>query len=419
MYKCEVKSLENKIVTMSKFGDAGHGGVTRYALGPADIKARGEFQKRMEAIGAEVTTDDMACMYARLRGSDSTLSAIAMGSHTDSVKNGGNYDGILGVISAMEVLETVAKQKIPHKHDLVAMVWTNEEGSLYPPSLMASGVVCNAYLPEEIGCKFLKKDMLASRSILDGSHTFGQALEASPYKGAESNRISPKNCGAMFELHIEQGPILEAAGNDIGVVTCVLGMVCYRLQIYGQADHAGTTPMSFRHDALYGAARILLELHQELDKLDKELVYTTGEIVLHPNVHTVIPDFVEFSLDARHEDPKVIAQVVKVIEKLPKEIVGCRVEAHPAWTRDTVYYDKKLVGYVEKAVEELGYTHQRINSGAGHDAQFCAYMLPSTMIFVPSRDGHSHCELEHTSLKQCEQGVNVLLNAVLKCDAGL
>lgn len=417
MYKCDAKNLADKVNTFKKFGDAGHGGITRYTMSEADAQAREEFIRRMKAIGAEITTDDMACMYARLKGSDSTLPAIAMASHCDSVKNGGNYDGILGVMTAMEVLETVANQKIPHKHDLVAMIWTNEEGSLYPPSLMASGVLCNSYLPDEIGCKFRKEDMLASKSILDSTKTFGMALDKSPYKGDIANRLSPKNCGAMFELHIEQGPILEAAKKDIGVVTCVLGMVCYRIKMTGQADHAGTTPMSFRHDALYAAAKILDILHTELDKLDSELVYTTGEIVLHPNVHTVIPDFVEFSLDARHENPDVISKVVSIIENLPKEIVGCTVEAAPAWTRDTVYYDKRLVNCVQEAVDELGYSNQKINSGAGHDAQFCAYMLPSTMIFVPSKDGHSHCELEFTSMDQCAMGADVLLNAVLKCDA--
>lgn len=149
--------------------------------------------------------------------------------------------------------------------------------------------------------------MLASRSVLDSSKTFETALEASGYKGDKANRLNPKDYKAMFELHIEQEPILEAAGNDIGVVTCVLGMINYRIKISGQADHAGTTPMKYRQDALFAAAQVLLYLHTELDKLDSELVYTTGEILCPPNVHTVIPDYVEFSIDARHEDPKVIA----------------------------------------------------------------------------------------------------------------
>ncbi|MEG0792497.1 MAG: Zn-dependent hydrolase [Lachnospiraceae bacterium] len=417
MYTCSKKRMQDKISTMSKFGDAGHGGITRYSLSPEALQARGEFVKRMKAVGAEIKTDDMANIYATLKGTDSALSNIVMASHCDSVKNGGNFDGILGVMGAMEVLETIAAEKIPHQHDITAMIWTNEEGSLYPPAMMSSGVICNDYLPDDIKKNFKKEDMLASKSILDVTQSFGEALDASGYKGKRENRINPKDYKAMFELHIEQGPILEASKNDIGIVTCVLGMVNYRIRTYGQSDHAGTTPMPYRKDALYAAAQVLQYLHQELDKLDSKLVYTTGEILCHPNVHTVIPDYVDFSIDARHEDPKVIAQVVKIIENMPKEVVKCKVDYEVAWTRDTVYFDKTLVGYVEASTKELGYSNQKINSGAGHDAQFASYMLPTTMIFVPSKDGHSHCEPEYTSTEQCTQGASVLLNAVLKCDA--
>lgn len=417
MYTCDLGRMADKITTMSKFGDAGHGGITRYSLSPEALQARGEFVKRMEAIGAEIKTDDMANVYATLKGSEPDLPNIVMASHCDSVKNGGNYDGILGVMGAMEVLETIADQEIPHKHNITAMIWTNEEGSLYPPAMMSSGVICNDYLPDDIKKNFLHENMLASKSVLEPEKTFGEALEASGYKGARENRLNNKDYMAMFELHIEQGPILEAANKDIGVVTCVLGMINYKIKVYGQSDHAGTTPMQYRQDALYGAAKVLQYLHDELDKLDPELVYTTGEIYCHPNVHTVIPDYVEFSIDARHEKPEVIEQVVNVIKSMPKEVVKCKVDYEVAWTRDTVYYDKELVGYVQEAVDELGYSNQKINSGAGHDAQFAAYMMPTTMVFVPSKDGHSHCEPEYTSPEQCTQGASVLLNAVLKCDA--
>ena len=297
-----------------------------------------------------------------------------------------------------------AKGQIAHFH--TKAVWDVEEIKKY----------MNEYLPEDIAKNFRFEDMMASKSVLDPTKTFEMALNASGYKGDIKNRLNPEEYKAMFELHIEQGPILEAAGNDIGVVTCVLGMVNYRIRTYGQADHAGTTPMKYRKDALFAAAKVLEYLHEELDKLDPELVYTTGEIVCHPNVHTVIPDYVDFSLDARHEDPKVIAQVVSIIENMPKEVAKCKVDYEVAWTRDTVYYDKTLVGYVQDAVNELGYSNQKINSGAGHDAQFASYMLPTTMVFVPSKDGHSHCEPEFTSTKQCTMGASVLLNAVLKCD---
>ena len=325
MYTCSEERMQDKISTMSKYGDAGHGGVTRYSLSEAAIQAREEFIKRMKNCGAEIKTDDVANVYATIKGSDPSLPGIVMASHVDSVKNGGNYDGILGVISAMEVIETITKEKIPHKHNITAMIWTNEEGSLYPPAMMCSGIVCYDYLPEEIRKNFRYEDMIRSVSVLDGTSTFQEALEKSGYKGEKSNRLNPKDYKAMFELHIEQGPILEAEGKDIGVVTCVLGMVNYRIKITGQADHAGTTPMKYRKDALFAAAKVLIGLHEKLDKLDPELVYTTGEIVCHPNVHTVIPDYVEFSLDARHENPEVIRQVVEIIENIPSEVEKCSV----------------------------------------------------------------------------------------------
>lgn len=315
MFVCSVERMKDKIKTFSAFGDAGHGGITRYSLSPAAIQARNEFIRRMKAIGAEIETDDVANVYATLPGSDPDAKRIVMASHVDSVKNGGNYDGILGVMSAMEVLETVAAEKIPHKHPLTAMIWTNEEGSLYPPAMMCSGIVCYDYLPEDIAQKFKLEDMLNSKSILDNKSTFGEALEASGFKGDRKNRISPEKYQYMFETHIEQGPILEDEGYDVGVVDCVLGMFNYRVRFYGQTVHAGTFPMPKRRDAFYAASKALCYLHEEIDKLGvPELVYTTGEVVCHPCVHTCVPDYFDFSIDARHEDPKVLEKVLAIVK---------------------------------------------------------------------------------------------------------
>ena len=419
MYKCDVARMGEKIHTFSTFGDAGHGGITRYSLSDAAKQARAYFVERMTKIGATITTDDMANMYATLPGTDPNAKRIVMASHCDSVKNGGNYDGILGVMGAMEVLETVAAENIPHKHPLTAMIWTNEEGSLYPPAMMSSGVICYDYLPANIAKGFKHENMLASKSVLDGKSTFGEALEASGYKGDKANRLNPNDYKAMFELHIEQGPILEDAGLNVGVVDCVLGMFNTRVRFYGQAAHAGTFPMHKRQDALYAAAQCLCYLHEEIDKLGRpELVYTTGEIVAHPCVHTVIPDYVDFSIDVRHEDPELLKKVYDIVHACAdKEWAKCRCEVVDQWNRDTVYWDKTLVGYVRESVEELGIPHMDIHSGAGHDAQFASYMLPTTMIFVSSEKGLSHCEPEHTSDEICTDGASVLLNAVLKCDA--
>lgn len=419
MYKCSLDRMSDKIKTFSTFGDASHGGITRYSLSTEALMARNEFKNRMEAIGARIEVDDVANMYATLAGSDPDAKRIVMGSHVDSVKNGGNYDGILGVMSAMEVLETVADQNIPHIHPLTAMIWTNEEGSLYPPAMMCSGIVCYDYLPEDIRGKFKYEDMMNSKSILDKTKTFGDALEASGFKGDKENRISPQKYQYMFETHIEQGPILEDARNTIGVVDCVLGMFNYRVRFYGQTVHAGTFPMPKRRDAFYAASKALCYLHDEIDQLGvDDLVYTTGEVVCNPCVHTCVPDYFDFSIDARHEEAEVLEKVLAIVKSVAdKEWNGCTCEVVRAWNRDTVYWDKKLVSYVKAAAEELGVKHQYIHSGAGHDAQFAAYMLPTTMIFVQSKDGLSHCEPEYSTPEHCTDGATVMLHAVLKADA--
>lgn len=418
MYECSKERMEDKIKTFSKYGDAGHGGITRYSLSPEAIMARNEFIKRMLAIGAKIETDDLANMYATIEGTDPDAKRIVMASHVDSVKNGGNYDGILGVISAIEVLETIVNNNIPHKHPLTAMIWTNEEGSLYPPAMMCSGIVCYDYLPQNIKGNFKLENMLNSKSILDNKTTFGEALEKSSFKGDIKNRLSPEKYMYMFETHIEQGPILEDNNNDIGIVDCVLGMFNYRVKFYGQTVHAGTFPMPKRKDAFYAASKALCYIHEQIDKLNiKDLVYTTGEVVCHPCVHTCVPDYFDFSIDARHEDAEVLKKVLDVVLSCAdKEWEGCKCEVVNAWNRDTVYWDKKLVSYVKQAAEECNIKHQYIHSGAGHDAQFAAYMLPTCMIFVQSKNGLSHCESEFSSVEHCTEGATVMLNAVLKAD---
>lgn len=418
MYKCSLERMSDKIKTFSTYGDAGHGGITRYSLSPEAILARNEFIKRMEAIGATIEVDDVANLYATIEGSDPDAKRIVMASHIDSVKNGGNYDGILGVISAMEALETIVDKKIPHTHPITAMVWTNEEGSLYPPAMMCSGIVCYDYLPASIKEKFRQEDMLSTKDVLTGKTTFGEALDKSGFKGDEKNRLSPEKYMYMFETHIEQGPILEDAGNDVGVVDCVLGMFNYRVKFYGQTTHAGTFPMPKRKDAFFAAAQALLYLHTEIDKLGyPELVYTTGEVDCHPCIHTCVPDYFDFCIDVRHEDPEVLAKVLAIVKSCAdKDWSGCSCTVEKAWNRDTVYWDEKLVSYVKEAAEESVVSHQMIHSGAGHDAQFASYMMPTTMIFVQSKDGLSHCEPEYSSMEQCTSGATVMMNAVLKAD---
>jgi N-carbamoyl-L-amino-acid hydrolase len=258
--------------------------------------------------------------------------------------------------------------------------------------------------------------MLASVAKDMPGYTFGEALDASGYKGDAANRMSPGKYMALVELHIEQGPVLDSEGIDIGVVEGVCGMINYEFTFVGQADHAGTTPMKYRKDALYAAVRTIQYLHDELDKLDSKLVYTTGKISAHPNIHTIIPDEVKFTLDARHQDPEVIKQVLDIIKKIPSEVEKCKASYKEAWSRKSVAYTPRLVDYVEESAKELGYSSRRMYSGPGHDAQYVIDIIPTTMIFVPSMGGHSHCELEYTPVEKCLKGANVLLKTLLSID---
>ncbi|MBW4844220.1 MAG: Zn-dependent hydrolase [Lachnospiraceae bacterium] len=406
MIQCNYERMEDKIKTFSRFGDTGKGGITRFSLSDEALAARKEFVKRMEAIGASIVTDDMANIYATIAGTED-LPAIVSGSHMDSVRQGGNYDGILGVLTAMEVAETIVKEKIPHRHPITVIVWTNEEGARFEPAMMSSGVICG---------KFNKETMLASKAKDIPGYTFREALEKSGFKGKEENRLDPSKTKALVELHIEQGPVLEAEGIDIGVVEGVCGMINYEFTFTGQAGHAGTTPMKYRKDALYAAVKTIQYLHDELDKLDSKLVYTTGKISAHPNIHTIIPDEVKFTLDARHQDSEVIKQVLEVIKKIPSVVEQCEVNYEEAWARKTVSFTTELVDYVEFSAQECGYSNRRIYSGPGHDAQFAIDLVPTTMIFVPSVGGHSHCEIEYTPVESCLKGANVLLNTILHID---
>ncbi|MEG1742415.1 MAG: Zn-dependent hydrolase, partial [Acetivibrio sp.] len=317
----------------------------------------------------------------------------------------GNYDGILGVLTALEVIETIVIEKIPHKHPITLVVWTNEEGARFDPAMMSSGVICG---------KFDKEKMLKSKDT-EGV-TFEEALLKSGYMGSLENRMRPEESLALLELHIEQGPVLEAEKKDIGVVEGVCGMVNYEFSCQGQADHAGTTPMKYRKDALYAAVKLIQLLHEKLDLLDEKLVYTTGRMVVSPNIHTIIPEKVCFTLDIRHQDPKVMEQALEIIKEVPKEIAACGITYQELWSRKTVHFHKSFVDIVEKNAKECGYSSLRMYSGPGHDAQFVSDLVPTTMIFVPSVKGHSHCEKEYTPVENCWKGANVLLRTVLSMD---
>ncbi|WP_310551297.1 Zn-dependent hydrolase [Paenibacillus glufosinatiresistens] len=391
--------LRSTIDAFAAIGRTEGGGVTRLSLSGPDLQVRTYFRSCCEELGLEVRMDDMGCMYATLAGSGA-LPPIVMGSHLDTVVKGGRFDGVLGVIAGLEVIRTLVDHGIQPRCPVTVMNFTNEEGARFEPSMMASGVLSG---------KFSKPEMLAKRDA-EGV-TFGEALSASGFEGGEENRL--REAAAYLELHIEQGPVLESEGVTIGLVDCVVGMVCYEITVRGESNHAGTTPMGMRRDAFFAAADLVTELRERLGALDPELVFTMGRVNVYPNVHTVIPDRAVFTVEARHKDMEVLAEAERIIRNLPVSAGGCEVSSVKQWARDTVRFDSRVCAAVSESARSLGYSAKEMASGAGHDAQFVASYLPAAMIFVPSVRGRSHCEDELTSYEDCEKGVNVLLGAVL------
>lgn len=399
MYTCNAERLKETIEQFSKFGATKNNGVTRLSLSKEDIQARDYFCECCKALGMEIKVDDMANIYATLPGKKD-LPPIVMGSHLDSVEKGGRFDGVLGVLTALEVVRTIKENNIELDIPVTIVNFTNEEGARFDPAMMSSGVLTN---------KFDKEKMLQSTD--KNGITFGEALKESGYEGDVENRL--KEAIAFIELHVEQGPVLETENKTIGVVEGVLGMVCYEVTVTGESDHAGTTPMSMRKDPLFLSVKLLSSIIEQLGTVDEELVYTVGRVLVTPNIHTVIPNKVTFTVEARHKEEEKIKQVEDILQSLPKEDNGCTVKVEKLWGRDTVVFDSDLCDQIEQASNKFGYSSIRLYSGAGHDAQFIASIIPSAMIFVPSINGKSHCEEEFTPYEDCAKGADVLLETVL------
>lgn len=399
MYKCNSRRLQELIEQFSQFGATENGGVTRLSLSDEDVLARNYFCECCEALGMDIHVDDMGNIYATLAGKKD-VPPIVMGSHLDSVEKGGRFDGVLGVLTAIEAIRTIKENEIEVDIPLMIVNFTNEEGARFDPAMMSSGVITS---------KFAKEKMLQSTD--KNGVRFHEALHASGYEGEQANRL--KEALAYIELHIEQGPVLEAKQREIGVVEGVLGMVCYEITITGQSNHAGTTPMSMRKDPMIVASTIITELHEQLGKIDEQLVFTFGRMNVSPNIHTVIPNKVTFTIDSRHQDSGVMEQVEDILNALPETAGGCNIHPVKLWGRETVYFDTAICNEVERACQSFGYTAHRMFSGAGHDAQYMAGMVPSAMIFVPSIEGKSHCEEEKTTFEDCAKGADILLETVL------
>ena len=397
------KRLWDSIMKIAEIGPGRHGGSSRLALSDEDREARDLFVQWCRDIGCSIEIDDMGNIFARREGRDASLAPVVAGSHLDTQPHGGRFDGIYGVLAALEVLRTLDDGDIRTEAPVEVVVWTNEEGSRFAPAMIASGVFAGLF----------DKDYAWSRSDSEGK-TIGEELRRIGYMG--ERECGSHAIGALLEAHIEQGPILEKENNQIGVVVGGQGQRWYDLTLKGQDSHAGSTPMPGRRDALVAAAEMIVAIRRLAEENAPHAVSTVGEMEVRPNSRNTIPGEVFFTVDIRNPQAVVLASMARELESRVAAIAerhGIDYQLEEIWEKPPVVFDERCVGAVEAAAAGLAYTHQRIVSGAGHDACQVCLVAPTSMIFVPCAGGLSHNEAESAEPADLEAGCNVLLHAML------
>ena len=394
------------IMETAKIGATPKGGIKRLTLTDLDRQVRDWFRTACEAAGCTVTIDDMGNMFARRPGRDNSLPPIAMGSHLDTQPTGGKFDGIIGVLSGLEVVRTLNDLQVETNAPIEVVNWTNEEGSRFAPAMLCSGVFAGVF----------SREYADSRTDREGK-TFGAELDRIGYRGTEP--AGAHKFGAHFEVHIEQGPILEAEGKTIGIVTGVQGMRWFEVTVTGAESHAGSTPMPLRHDAMLAAAKMIQAVSDVAEKFAPGAVGTVGLVECRPNSRNVIPGEVFFSIDLRHPSDNVVAEMEHLMRDAIAGIVAdgkVSAAVERVWDSPAVHFNEDCIGAVARAAEAHGYPARKIVSGPGHDSAYVARVAPTSMIFVPCEGGLSHNEAEKSEPGQVAAGANVLLHAVLDTD---
>ena len=405
--RAEAARLEQRIRALGQFGANDAGGVSRVAFSAADIAGRAYIRSLMEAAGLEVRVDAAGNLVGRRAGSDANLPVIMTGSHIDSVPQGGNYDGDVGVLGALEVVELMNAGNITTRHPLEVVVFTDEEG----------GTVGSQAMAGRLGPTALDIMSHSGITIREGIRAVGGDPDRLP-----DARRAPQSVAAFVELHIEQGAVLDESGIDIGVVEGIVGIRWWDVTVEGLANHAGTTPMDRRSDALVTAAELVLAVNRIASTTPGSQVATVGRIRAEPGAPNVIPGRVVMSLEIRDLGTAKMASVFRDIEAEASRIAEARgtevrfdeveLSLTPAPT------DERLRKLVEEAATSLGLSHRRMPSGAGHDAQDMSHLAPIAMIFVPSEGGISHAPREHTTAADMANGADVLLRTLLAIDRG-
>ncbi len=396
--------LWDSIHAMAEIGPGIAGGSNRQTLTDDDARGRSLFKKWCDDAGLTMGVDQMGTMFARREGAEPALDPVYVGSHLDTQPTGGRYDGVLGVLSGLELVRTLNDLGIRTRRPIVVVNWTNEEGARFAPAMLASGVFAGMHTLEYA---YARKD--------PEGKTFGDELKRIGWVGPE--KVGARKMHAYFEYHIEQGPILEAEKKQIGVVTHGQGLWWLEFTLTGKEAHTGSTPMAMRINAGLAMARILEMVQRVAMDNQPGAVGGIGQLFFSPNSRNVLPGKVVFTVDIRSPDQKKLdgmrARIEAEAPKICAELgVGCSIE--PVGHFDPVTFDPTLVARVRSAADKLGYSHMNIISGAGHDACWTARVAPSTMIMCPCVDGLSHNEAENISKEWAAAGADVLFHAVVE-----
>ena len=396
--------LWESIHEMAKIGPGVAGGNNRQTVTDEDGEGRKLFQKWCEEAGLTMGVDQMGTMFMHREGNDPDALPVYVGSHLDTQPTGGRYDGVLGVLAGLEIVRTLNDLDIKTKHPIVVTNWTNEEGTRFAPAMLASGVFAD----------MLQQDW--AYQIEDGEgKNFGDELERIGWNGDE--KVGARDMHAFFELHIEQGPILEIEGKDIGVVTHGQGLSWTQITITGKESHTGSTPMPMRKNAGLGMAKIL-QMVDEIAWFHKpDAVGAAGHIEVYPNSRNVIPGKAVFTVDLRSPQLEVIQDMEAKLDKGAKRIceeMGLGIEIEKVGGFDPVKFDEGCVKAVRNAAERLGYSHRDLVSGAGHDACWINRKAPTAMVMCPCVDGLSHNEAEDITQEWARAGADVLFHAVVE-----
>ncbi|MEM7695655.1 MAG: Zn-dependent hydrolase [Pseudomonadota bacterium] len=396
--------LFDTIMETAAFGGTPKGGIRRLALSDEDKAVRDWFRAACEDLGLAVGVDGLGNMFATRPGTDPEAAPIAFGSHLDTQPAGGKFDGILGVLAGLEVIRTLNDAGFETRAPLTLVNFTNEEGARFTPAMMCSGAFA----------KELDANAILQSTDNEGK-VFGEELARIGYRGEEP--IGERRFGAFVEIHIEQGPLLERAGETIGVVTGGQGLLWFDGTILGQDSHAGTTPMAMRRDAMAGLGEIALAIEAIARDFGPAGVGTMGEAHVLPGSRNTIPGAATFKAEFRHPDGAAMTAMEEALALRAGEIADRRalsIDLKRAFRKEPTTFDPAVVGAIKDAAQKGGYRHRTMISGAGHDAFYVASTCPTAMIFVPCKDGLSHNELEDATKADCGAGAQVLLDTVLR-----